>query len=96
MKRTLSFLVLARKGELLVAAGCTGRVEKFQAEPEGVLALLVFPAHWRHRLRGANLGEGWLKHLRRYLSRFPGLHNAEHPTTHFQQNTGQCPLQAIC
>lgn len=25
-----------------------------------------------------NLGEGWLKHLRRYLSRFPRCRNAEH------------------
>ena len=68
-------------------------MEKFQAEPEGVLALLVFPAPWRHRRRTTNLGEGWFKHLRRYLSRFPGLHNAEHPTTHFQQNAGQWPYK---
>jgi hypothetical protein len=29
-------------------------------------------------LRTTNLGEGWFKHLRRYLSRFPGCCNAEH------------------
>jgi uncharacterized protein HemY len=29
-------------------------------------------------LRTTNLGEGWFKHLRRYLSRFPGCRNAEH------------------
>jgi len=53
-------------------------VEKFQFELEGVLAFFAFPAHWRHRLRTTNLGEGWFKHLRRYLSRFPGCRNAEH------------------
>jgi len=53
-------------------------VEKFQFELEDVLAFFAFPAHWRHRLRTTNLGEGWFKHLRRYLSRFPGCRNAEH------------------
>jgi hypothetical protein len=28
--------------------------------------------------RNANLAEGWFKHLRHYLSRFPGCRNAEH------------------
>jgi putative transposase len=53
-------------------------VEKFQCELEEVLAFFTFPAQWRHRLRTTNLGEGWFKHLRRYLSRFPGCRNAEH------------------
>ncbi len=53
-------------------------VEKFQAELPRVLAFFAFPAPWRHRLRTTNLGEGWFKHLRRYLSRFPGCGNAEH------------------
>jgi transposase-like protein len=53
-------------------------VEKFQVEMEGVLAFFAFPAHWRHQLRTTNLSEGWFKHLRRYLSRFPGCRNAEH------------------
>ena len=53
-------------------------VQKFQAERHQVLALFAFPAPWRHRLRTTNLGEGWFKHLRRYLSRFPGCRNAEH------------------
>jgi putative transposase len=53
-------------------------VEKFQAELEDVLAFFDFPAQWRHRLRTTNLGEGWFKHLRRYLSRFPGCRNAQH------------------
>jgi len=53
-------------------------VEKFQFELEEVLAFFAFPVHWRHRLRTTNLGEGWFKHLRRYLSRFPGCRNAEH------------------
>ncbi len=53
-------------------------VEKFQFELEGVLAFFAFPPPWRHRLRTTNLGEGWFKHLRRYLSRFPGCRNAEH------------------
>lgn len=53
-------------------------VEKFQAGLPHVLAFLAFPAPWRHRLRTTNLGEGWFKHLRRYLSRFPGCRDAEH------------------
>ena len=53
-------------------------VEKFQEELPRVLAFFAFPAHWRHRLRTTNLGEGWFKHLRRYLSRFPGCRNADH------------------
>ena len=53
-------------------------VGKFQQEFERVLAFFAFPAHWRHRLRTTNLGEGWFKHLRRYLSRFPGCRNADH------------------
>lgn len=53
-------------------------VEKFQFELEQVLAFFAFPAQWRHRLRTTNLGESWFKHLRRYLSRFPGCRNAEH------------------
>ncbi len=53
-------------------------VEKFQAELPRVLAFLAFPAPWRHRLRTTNLGEGWFKHLRRYLSRFPGCRDANH------------------
>jgi putative transposase len=53
-------------------------VKKFQAELEDVLAFFDFPVGWRHRLRTTNLGEGWFKHLRRYLSRFPGCRNAQH------------------
>jgi transposase-like protein len=53
-------------------------VVKFQFEPEEVLAFFDFPAQWRHRLRTTNLGEGWFKHLRRYLSRFRGFRSAEH------------------
>jgi len=52
-------------------------VQKFQTDLHQVLAFFAFPAHWRHRLRTTNLGEGWFKHLRRYLSRFPGCRNAE-------------------
>ena len=53
-------------------------VEKFQAGLEGVLAFFAFLVQWQHRLRTTNLSEGWFKHLRRYLSRFPGCRNAEH------------------
>jgi putative transposase len=53
-------------------------VGKFQAEFDQVLAFFAFPAPWRHRLRTTNLGEGWFKHLRRYLSRFPGCGDAAH------------------
>ncbi len=53
-------------------------VEKFQTELSRVLAFFRFPARWRHRLRTSNLGEGWFRHLRRYLSRFPGCVDAAH------------------
>jgi putative transposase len=53
-------------------------VEKFQAELPQVLAFFTFPALWRHRLRTTNLGEGWFRHLRRYLSRFPRCQDAAH------------------
>ena len=53
-------------------------VQKFQAELNQVLAFFAFPAPWRHRLRTTNLAEGWFRHVRRYLSRFPGWRNAEH------------------
>jgi hypothetical protein len=48
------------------------------AELNQVLAFFVFPAPWLQRLRTTNLGQGWFRHLRRYLSRFPGCRNAEH------------------
>lgn len=53
-------------------------VEKFQAELPRVLAYLRFPLPWRHRLRTTNLAEGFFKHLRRYLGRFPGCMDAAH------------------
>ena len=53
-------------------------VEKFQLEFPRVLAFFAFPSRWRHRLRTTNLGEGWFRHLRRYLSRFPGCRDGEH------------------
>jgi hypothetical protein len=43
-----------------------------------VLAYLRFPARWRHRLRTSNLAEGFFRHLRRYLSHFPGSVDAAH------------------
>ncbi|MGA8100856.1 MAG: hypothetical protein WB869_01805 [Candidatus Acidiferrales bacterium] len=71
----------ARGGARRFCARCWAApemVEKFKAELEGVLAFFTFPAQWRRRLRTTNLGEGWFKHLRGYLSRFPGCRNAEH------------------
>ncbi len=53
-------------------------VEKFWAEFPQVVAFFAFPARWRHRLRTTNLGEAFFRHLRRYLSRFPGCVNAAH------------------
>ena len=53
-------------------------VEKFQAELPRVLAYLRFPVRWRHRLRTTNLAEGFFRHLRRYLGRFPGCLDAAH------------------
>lgn len=52
--------------------------EKFQAELHRVLAFLRWPPAWRHRLRTTNLAEGFFRHLRRYLSRFPGCRDAAH------------------
>jgi transposase-like protein len=53
-------------------------VEKFWQELPRVLAFFAFPARWRHRLRTTNLGEGWFRHLRKYLSRFPGCVDEAH------------------
>jgi transposase-like protein len=53
-------------------------VEKFKAEQHRVLAYLRWPARWRHRLRTTNLAEGFFRHLRRYLGRFPGCLDAAH------------------
>jgi transposase-like protein len=53
-------------------------VEKFQAELHRVLAYLRWPARWRHRLRTTNLAEGFFRHLRKYLRRFPGCLDATH------------------
>jgi transposase-like protein len=53
-------------------------VEKFQAELPRVLAYFHFPLPWRHRLRTTNLAEGFFRHLRRYLSRFPGCVDEAH------------------
>ena len=53
-------------------------VQKFQAEFSRVLAYLRFPARWRHRLRTTNLDEGFFRHLRKYLSRFPGCVDPAH------------------
>ena len=53
-------------------------VQKFAAELPRVLAYLRWPAAWRHRLRTTNLAEGFFRHLRRYLGRFPGCINSAH------------------
>jgi transposase-like protein len=53
-------------------------VEKFKAELDRVLPYLRWPARWRHRLRTTNLAEGFFRHLRRYLGRFPGCLDAAH------------------
>lgn len=53
-------------------------VKKFQAELPRVLAYLRFPMPWRHRLRTSNLAEGFFRHLRRYLGRFPGCMDDAH------------------
>jgi hypothetical protein len=37
-----------------------------------------FCRRWRHRLRTTNLAEGFFRHLRRYLGRFPGCLNPAH------------------
>lgn len=53
-------------------------VEKFKAELHRVLAYLRWPPRWRHRLRTTNLAEGFFRHLRRYLGRFPGCVDPAH------------------
>jgi transposase-like protein len=53
-------------------------VEKFKAELHRVVAYLGWPARWRHRLRTTNLAEGFFRHLRKYLGRFPGCVDAAH------------------
>lgn len=53
-------------------------VGKFRAELHRVLAFLRWPLAWRHRLRTTNLAEGFFRHLRRYLSRFPGCTDPAH------------------
>jgi transposase-like protein len=58
--------------------GAPEMVQKFQEELPRVLAYLRFPRYWRHRLRTTNLAEGFFRHLRRYLGRFPGCVDAAH------------------
>lgn len=58
--------------------GAPQMVEKFQAELHRVLAYLHWPVRWRHRLRTTNLAEGFFRHLRRYLGRFPGCVDPAH------------------
>lgn len=53
-------------------------VRKFCAELPRVLAFLGWPLAWRHRLRTTNLAEGFFRHLRRYLGRFPGCADGHH------------------
>ncbi len=53
-------------------------VDKFRDELHRVLAYLRWPARWRHRLRTSNLAEGFFRHLRKYLNRFPGCLDAAH------------------
>lgn len=53
-------------------------VEKFQVELPRVLAYLRYPLPWRHRLRTTNLAEGFFRHLRRYLGRYPGCIDETH------------------
>jgi len=54
------------------AAAAPEMVQKFQAERASGVGLLRFPSTVAHRLRTPNLGEGWFKHLRRYLTPLPG------------------------
>ena len=54
------------------------RVHKFRAELHRVLAYLRWLASWRHRLRTTHLAEGFFRHLRRDLGRFPGCTDAAH------------------
>jgi transposase-like protein len=53
-------------------------VEKFWQELSRVLTFFALPPQWRHRLRTTNLGEGWFRHLHRYLSGIPGCLEEAH------------------
>jgi len=58
--------------------GAPAMVEKFKTDLHRVLAYLRWPARWRHRLRTTNLAQGFFRHLRRYLGRFPGCLGPAH------------------
>jgi putative transposase len=45
---------------------------------DDTLHWLRFPARWRHRARTVNLAEGYFRHFRRFLGRFPGLNGERH------------------
>mgnify|MGYP007042415117 CR=1 FL=1 len=51
---------------------------EFQAELHGGLTYFRWSPRWRHRLRTTNLAEGYFRHLRRYLGRFPGCVDPAH------------------
>ena len=53
-------------------------LEKFKAELHRVLAYPRWLARWRRRVRTTSLAEGFFRHLRRHLGRFPGCVDAPH------------------
>jgi len=53
-------------------------VEALRSRGEKLFSYFRFPEEWRQRVRTTNLGEGFFRHFRRFLSRFPGWENEEH------------------
>lgn len=55
-----------------------GMVHALRAVWDDTLHWLRFPPAWRHRARTVNLAEGYFRHFRRFLGRFPGLNDERH------------------
>ncbi len=49
----------------------------FSRYEDNLFHFYSFPHAWRHRLRTANMAEGFFRHLRTFLNRYPGWVNEE-------------------
>ena len=73
-QRYLDFL--ARWGKI------DSNISQFMARYENNLFVFyLFPEHYRHRLRTVNMAEGFFKHLRDFIKRFPGFVDEKHLST---------------
>lgn len=50
----------------------------FSRYEENLFHFYQFPAAWRHRLRTTNVAEGFFRHLRTFLNRYPGWVDERH------------------